>query len=270
MLQNKALNGVPKSRDAVATATPLAAPQRQSIYQNVTAAIPLPSARVSRHVNPSPASGITRPPHDEMTVLQRDLDLMFREVPELHEFNRALQVRATAVETAKRVAVSRTTQWTHLYATTYCFWSAETFYSNLPLQGTEPATVYRTYSLYSNSYPYPWIVATQATRLYPPVPGFGLPLDATWKQYYSVSSTLASAYNPDKSCFALDAVDFLGFDVSNHGLTPQAAKVQAIKDMPYPSNLKDLKDHPGSKSSTRPRQTVGYTDLRLAAMVQGH
>eukprot|EP00798_Chlamydomonas_sp_ICE-L_P006318 gene6318-biopygen1461 len=47
--------------------------------------------------------------------------------------------------------------------------------------------------------------------------------------------------HPDKSCFALDAVDFLGFDVSNHGLTPQAAKVQAIKDMPYPSNLKDLK-----------------------------
>eukprot|EP00798_Chlamydomonas_sp_ICE-L_P000329 gene329-biopygen69 len=47
--------------------------------------------------------------------------------------------------------------------------------------------------------------------------------------------------HPDKSCFALDAVDFLGFDVSNHGLTPQAAKVQAIKDLPYPNNLKDLK-----------------------------
>eukprot|EP00798_Chlamydomonas_sp_ICE-L_P023508 gene23508-biopygen18040 len=47
--------------------------------------------------------------------------------------------------------------------------------------------------------------------------------------------------HPDKSCFALDAVDFLGFDVSNHGLTPQAAKVQDIQDLPYPSNLKDLK-----------------------------
>eukprot|EP00798_Chlamydomonas_sp_ICE-L_P025867 gene25867-biopygen20359 len=45
----------------------------------------------------------------------------------------------------------------------------------------------------------------------------------------------------DKSCFALDTVDFLGFDVSNHGLPPQAAKVQAIKDLPYPNNLKDLK-----------------------------
>eukprot|EP00798_Chlamydomonas_sp_ICE-L_P004561 gene4561-biopygen22256 len=44
--------------------------------------------------------------------------------------------------------------------------------------------------------------------------------------------------HPDKSCFALDAV---GFDVSNHGLTPQAAKVQAIKDLPYPNNLKDFK-----------------------------
>eukprot|EP00798_Chlamydomonas_sp_ICE-L_P022450 gene22450-biopygen31125 len=47
--------------------------------------------------------------------------------------------------------------------------------------------------------------------------------------------------HPDKSCFALDVVDFLGFDVSNHSLTPQAAKVQAIKDLPYPNNLKDLK-----------------------------
>eukprot|EP00798_Chlamydomonas_sp_ICE-L_P031476 gene31476-biopygen6335 len=47
--------------------------------------------------------------------------------------------------------------------------------------------------------------------------------------------------HPDKSCCALDAVDFLGFDVSNHGLTPQQAKVQAIKDLPYPANLKDLK-----------------------------
>eukprot|EP00798_Chlamydomonas_sp_ICE-L_P022093 gene22093-biopygen30777 len=47
--------------------------------------------------------------------------------------------------------------------------------------------------------------------------------------------------HPDKSCFAQDAVDFLGFDVSNHGLTPQQAKVQAIKDLPYPANLKDLK-----------------------------
>eukprot|EP00798_Chlamydomonas_sp_ICE-L_P001656 gene1656-biopygen14485 len=55
--------------------------------------------------------------------------------------------------------------------------------------------------------------------------------------------------HPDKSCFALDAVDFLGFDVSNHGLTPQAAKVQAIKDLPYPNNLKDLKTILGSESA---------------------
>eukprot|EP00798_Chlamydomonas_sp_ICE-L_P029838 gene29838-biopygen11560 len=60
-------------------------------------------------------------------------------------------------------------------------------------------------------------------------------------KYYKRLIDIGLRIHPDKSCFALDAVDFLGFDVSNHGLTPQAAKVQAIKDMPYPSNLKDLK-----------------------------
>eukprot|EP00798_Chlamydomonas_sp_ICE-L_P011724 gene11724-biopygen15883 len=71
--------------------------------------------------------------------------------------------------------------------------------------------------------------------------------------------------HPDKSCFALDAVDFLGFDVSNHGLTPQAAKVQAIKDMPYPSNLKDLKTILAPSPPLAPGRQLD-TDLRLAAM----
>eukprot|EP00798_Chlamydomonas_sp_ICE-L_P026181 gene26181-biopygen20655 len=69
-----------------------------------TAAIPLPSARVSRHVTQAQHRASQDLLMDEMTVLQRDLDLMFREVQNLHEFNRALQVRATAVETAQRAA----------------------------------------------------------------------------------------------------------------------------------------------------------------------
>eukprot|EP00798_Chlamydomonas_sp_ICE-L_P022089 gene22089-biopygen30771 len=70
------------------------------------------------------------------------------------------------------------------------------------------------------------------------------PLQSTSRHVEAVLQCLIEVglrIHPDKSCFALDAVDFLGFDVSNHGLTPQQAKVQAIKDLPYPANLKDLK-----------------------------
>eukprot|EP00798_Chlamydomonas_sp_ICE-L_P011327 gene11327-biopygen12779 len=69
-----------------------------------TAAIPRPSARVSRHVTQAQHRASQDLLMDEMTVLRRDLDLMFREVQNLHEFNMALQVRATAVETAQRAA----------------------------------------------------------------------------------------------------------------------------------------------------------------------
>eukprot|EP00798_Chlamydomonas_sp_ICE-L_P002400 gene2400-biopygen6818 len=69
-----------------------------------TAAIPLPRARVSQHVTQAQHRASQDLLMDEMTVLRRDLDLLFREVQNLHEFNRALQVRATAVETAQRAA----------------------------------------------------------------------------------------------------------------------------------------------------------------------
>ena len=47
--------------------------------------------------------------------------------------------------------------------------------------------------------------------------------------------------HPEKSSFLSDAMEFLGFDVSNFGLTPQVAKVKALLDMPHPTNLEELR-----------------------------
>ncbi len=43
-----------------------------------------------------------------------------------------------------------------------------------------------------------------------------------------------------KSCFGLDTIDFIGFDVSPYGLPPQQAKVQALQALPHPRNLAEL------------------------------
>eukprot|EP00798_Chlamydomonas_sp_ICE-L_P022045 gene22045-biopygen30732 len=68
--------------------------------------------------------------------------------------------------------------------------------------------------------------------------------------------------HPDKSCFALDAVDFLGFDVSNHGLTPQQAKVQAIKDPAIPSQPERLKNSLIVKWTWGPEQAAAMDKIR--------
>ena len=47
--------------------------------------------------------------------------------------------------------------------------------------------------------------------------------------------------HPEKSLFCSDTMDFLGFDVSKYGLTPQEAKVKALLDMPHPKNLEELR-----------------------------
>ena len=47
--------------------------------------------------------------------------------------------------------------------------------------------------------------------------------------------------HPEKSLLCSDTVDFLGFDVSEYGLTPQEAKVKALLDMPHPGNLDELR-----------------------------
>ena len=47
--------------------------------------------------------------------------------------------------------------------------------------------------------------------------------------------------HPDKSIFAAEIIEFLGHDVSHYGLTPSEAKVLAIKHLPEPRNVPDLR-----------------------------
>ena len=47
--------------------------------------------------------------------------------------------------------------------------------------------------------------------------------------------------HPEKSSFCIDTIDFLGFEVSQYGLTPQEAKVQALMELPHPKNLDELR-----------------------------
>ena len=47
--------------------------------------------------------------------------------------------------------------------------------------------------------------------------------------------------HPGKSIFGTASMEFLGFDVSQHGLTPQEAKVEAMLKMPYPRSLEELR-----------------------------
>lgn len=47
--------------------------------------------------------------------------------------------------------------------------------------------------------------------------------------------------HPEKSVFACSVVEFLGHRVSAHGLTPSEAKVQAIRLLPEPQNVADLR-----------------------------
>ena len=47
--------------------------------------------------------------------------------------------------------------------------------------------------------------------------------------------------HPEKTLVCTDTVEFLGFDVSQHGLTPSEAKVKALLDMRYPANVEELR-----------------------------
>lgn len=50
---------------------------------------------------------------------------------------------------------------------------------------------------------------------------------------------------PDKSEFLKNSVEFLGFIVSSEGLKPNVKKIEAIKDYPEPTNLKELRSFLG-------------------------
>jgi len=47
--------------------------------------------------------------------------------------------------------------------------------------------------------------------------------------------------HPDKSIFGADCVEYLGHNVSSYGVSPLAAKVQAIQDLPQPANVTELR-----------------------------
>ena len=47
--------------------------------------------------------------------------------------------------------------------------------------------------------------------------------------------------HPEKSQFGSDTIDFLGFEVSQFGLTPQEARVKALVSMPAPTCLEELR-----------------------------
>ncbi|KAJ9508279.1 hypothetical protein QJQ45_011788 [Haematococcus lacustris] len=47
--------------------------------------------------------------------------------------------------------------------------------------------------------------------------------------------------HPDKSIFGADVVEYLGHNVSSHGLSPTEAKVAAVTALPTPTNLHDLR-----------------------------
>ena len=45
--------------------------------------------------------------------------------------------------------------------------------------------------------------------------------------------------HPEKLLFMTDTVEFLGFDVSRHGLTPSEAKIKAFKELRYPNSVEE-------------------------------
>jgi len=47
--------------------------------------------------------------------------------------------------------------------------------------------------------------------------------------------------HPDKSLFACDVVEYLGFNVSKYGLTPHEAKIAAMKALRPPSNVSEVR-----------------------------
>ena len=50
---------------------------------------------------------------------------------------------------------------------------------------------------------------------------------------------MQSKAHPKKSVFMTDTVEFLGFDVSRHGLTPAQAKIKAFLELRYPANVEE-------------------------------
>ena len=69
----------------------------------------------------------------------------------------------------------------------------------------------------------------------------------TWEQHlkdveavFDVMGACNLKLHPEKSAFGASVIEFLGFNVSNFGLSPQDAKVKAFLELPPPKSLSDL------------------------------
>ena len=51
--------------------------------------------------------------------------------------------------------------------------------------------------------------------------------------------------NPSKCIFGIASIEFLGHQISTHGISPLAQKVQVIQDFPAPSSLRKLREFLG-------------------------
>ena len=54
-------------------------------------------------------------------------------------------------------------------------------------------------------------------------------------------SSVSLAAHPSKSYFGTNCLEFLGMYVSPYGISPQSAKIHAIKSLPSPTNIPSLR-----------------------------
>ena len=70
----------------------------------------------------------------------------------------------------------------------------------------------------------------------------------SWEEHVSVLTRLLDCLrrvglraHPTKSSFGVSSVAFLGFQVGGNGMSPELAKVAAIKEMGHPTNASELR-----------------------------
>jgi hypothetical protein len=57
--------------------------------------------------------------------------------------------------------------------------------------------------------------------------------------------------NPSKCCWFTSKVDYLGFEISCNGITPQKDKIQGILNMAQPRNQKEKKNSSGTRNTMK-------------------
>ncbi len=62
-----------------------------------------------------------------------------------------------------------------------------------------------------------------------------------WQLYWTCCTAAGSGWHPEKSVFGAALVSYLGHAMSESGLTPQEAKIKAVKEMKAPLNQSELR-----------------------------